>query len=111
MVYQSNMTGEAVETLAKIINAICAEFEITIEQISKNQKVNCYASKETVLISYARTIAMSLLAKHFKLREVASLLNCIDHSAVSSAKRRLNLLLEVNPLVSEKFNNISKSIL
>jgi len=106
MVYQSRMTVESVELLAKIINAICAEFEITIDQISKNQKINRYASKETVLISYARTIAMSLLAKHFKLREVANLLNCINHSTVSSAKRRAELLVEINPLVSEKLNNI-----
>lgn len=110
MVYQSSMTVESVELIARIIKAICAEFDITIDQISKNQKVNRYANKETVLISYARTIAMSLLSRHFKLREVANLLNCVDHSTVISAKRRLNLLLEVNPLVSEKFNNIKNQL-
>jgi chromosomal replication initiation ATPase DnaA len=110
MVYLSSMTVESVELLARIIKTICAEFDITIDQISKNQKVNRYASKETVLISYARTIAMSLLSKHFKLREVASLLNCTDHSTVIYAKRRLSLLLEVNPLVREKLNNIEKQL-
>jgi chromosomal replication initiation ATPase DnaA len=104
------MTVESVELIARIIKAICDEFNITIDQISKNQKVNCYANKETVLISYARTIAMSLLSKHFKLREVANLLNCVDHSTVISAKRRLGLLLEVNPLVSEKFSNIEAKL-
>lgn len=105
------MTVEAVETLAKIIKATCAEFGITVDQISKNQKVNRYASKETVLISYARTIAMTLLASHLKLRQVASLLNCSNPSTVSDARRRLDLLLQVNPLVSEKFNKIKAELL
>jgi len=106
MVYQSNMTVQSVELLAKIIKAVCAEFDITIDEIAKNQKVTRYASKKTVFTSYARTIAMSLLSKHFKQQEVANLMNCTNHSTVSSAKRRAELLVDINPLISQKFDNI-----
>jgi len=104
------MTVQSVETLAKIVKTICSEFEITVEELSKNQKVNQYASKETVLISYARTIAMSLLSKHFKQREVANFLNCQNHSTVSSAVRRVELLAGVNPLVKGKLENIQTKL-
>jgi chromosomal replication initiation ATPase DnaA len=110
MVYQSNMTVHSVELLAKVIKAVCAEFDITTDEISKNQKVTRYASKKTVFTSYARTIAMSLLSKHFKQQVVANLMNCTNHSTVSSAKRRAELLVDINPLIRDKFNNIIKKL-
>ena len=104
------MTVQSVELLAKIVRAICAEFEITIDELSTNQKVNRYASKKTVFISYARMIAMSLLSKHFKQQEVANILNCTNHSTVSSAKRRIELLVDINPLVRERLDNITDKL-
>ena len=100
------MTVGSVELVAKIVKAICSEFGITIDELSKNQKVNQYASKQTTLTSYARTIAMALLSKHFKQQDVANMLNCTNHSTVSSAKRRAELLVDINPLIRDKFNNI-----
>jgi chromosomal replication initiation ATPase DnaA len=104
------MTVNSVQLLTKIVKTICSEFDITVDELSKNQKVNQYASKETVLISYARTIAMSMLSKHFRQREVANLLNCSNHSTVSSALRRVEVLAEVNPLVREKLENIKNKL-
>lgn len=104
------MTANSVQLLTKIVKTICSEFDITVDELSKNQKVNQYASKETVLISYARTIAMSILSKHFRQREVANLLNCSNHSTVSSALRRVEVLAEVNPLVREKLENIKNKL-
>ena len=104
------MTTQSVELLAKIVNAVCSEFDITVDELSKNQKVNRYASKEVVFISYARTIAMSLLSKHFKQQEVANLFNCIRHSTVSFANKRIKLLMDVNPLVRERFDNITNQL-
>lgn len=100
------MTVESVEKVAKIVNAICMEFGITIDELSENKKVNQYANKKTTLISYARTIAMSLLSQTFKQQQVANMLNCSNHSTVSSARRRIELLIEVNPMVFDKFTNI-----
>jgi chromosomal replication initiation ATPase DnaA len=104
------MTVNSVQLITKIVTTICSEFDITVDELSKNQKVNQYASKETVLISYARTIAMSMLSKHFRQREVANLLNCSNHSTVSSALRRVEVLAEVNPLVREKLENIKNKL-
>ena len=104
------MTVNSVQLITKIVKTICSEFDITVDELSKNQKVNQYASKETVLISYARTIAMSMLSKHFRQREVANLLNCSNHSTVSSALRRVEVLAEVNPLVREKLENIKNKL-
>tara|TARA_R110002126_G_scaffold229846_1_gene374094 strand:- start:537 stop:857 length:321 start_codon:yes stop_codon:yes gene_type:complete len=104
------MTVQSVELLSRVIKAVCAEFDITIDEISKNKKVTRYASKETVFTSYARTIAMSLLSKHFKQQDVANLMNCTNHSTVSSAKRRAELLVDINPLIRDKFNNITKKL-
>jgi chromosomal replication initiation ATPase DnaA len=110
MIYQSKMTVGSVELVAKIVKAICSEFGITIDELSKNQKVNQYASKQTTLTSYARTIAMALLSKHFKQQDVANMLNCTNHSTVSSACRRIELLVDVNPLVGERYDNILSSL-
>ena len=104
------MTVQSVELLSRVIKAVCAEFDITIDEISKNKKVTRYASKEAVFTSYARTIAMSLLSKHFKQQDVANLMNCTNHSTVSSAKRRAELLVDINPLIRDKFNNITKKL-
>lgn len=104
------MTVQSVKTITNIVTAVCSEFDITIDELSKNQKVTRYAGKETVLISYARTIAMSLLSKHFKQQVVANLLNCTNHSTVSSAIRRVKLLAEVNPLVKDKLESITKKL-
>ena len=100
------MTVQSVELIAKIVRAICSEFGITINELAKNQKVNQYASKQTTLTSYARTIAMALLSKHFKQQEVANILNCTNHSTVSAARRRMELLVDINPLVRERLDNI-----
>lgn len=103
------MTANSVKLLTKIVKTICSEFGITVEELSKNQKVNQYSTKEAVLISYARTVAMSMLSKHFRQREVANLLNCSNHSTVSSAIRRVEVLAEVNPMIKEKIENIQNN--
>jgi len=110
MLHQLNITRESAKQLARIITTICSEFEITVEEISKNQKVNRYASKQVVFISYARTVAMHLLSKHFRQADVVNILNCSNHSTVSCANRKLELLLETNPLVAEKLKNITDKL-
>ena len=93
-----------------IANIICEEFGITLRELSKNQKVNGTSSAKTVFISYARTIAMEILARDMKQQFVANILNCSNHSCVSTAKKRLKLLVETNPLVREKLDSIENKL-
>ena len=110
MVYRADTTFEQVEKIKRIASAICDEFGITIDDLSRNQKVNGTSSVKTVFISYARTIAMNILAKDMKQKFVAAILNCKDHSCVSTAKTRLKLLVEVNPLVKQKLEAIENKL-
>lgn len=110
MVYRSDTTFEQVEAIKRIANIICDEFGITLRELSKNQKVNGTSSVKTVFISYARTIAMKILARDMKQQFVANILNCSNHSCVSTAKKRLKLLVEINPLVREKLESIENKL-
>ena len=110
MVYRADTTFEQVENIKRIASAICDEFEITIDELSKNQKVNGTSSAKTVMISYARTIAMDILARDMKQQFVANILNCSNHSCVSTAKKRLKLLVDVNPLVKQKLEAIENKL-
>ena len=110
MVYRSDTTFEQVENIKRIANIICEEFGITLRELSKNQKVNGTSSAKTVFISYARTIAMEILARDMKQQFVANILNCSNHSCVSTAKKRLKLLIETNPLVREKLESIENKL-
>jgi chromosomal replication initiation ATPase DnaA len=110
MVYRADTTFEQVEKIKRIASTICDEFGITIDELSKNQKVNGTSSVKTVFISYARTIAMNILARDMKQKFVANILNCKDHSCVSTAKTRLKLLVEVNPLVQQKLESIENKL-
>ncbi len=110
MVYRADTTFEQVEKIKRVVSTICDEFGITIDELSKNQKVNGTSSVKTVFISYARTIAMNILVRDMKQKFVANILNCKDHSCVSTAKRRLKLLVEVNPLVQQKLESIENKL-
>jgi chromosomal replication initiation ATPase DnaA len=110
MLYQLTVSKDSIRELAGIVNAVCEEFGITVDELSKNQKVNRYASSKTVFISYARTVAMHLLSKCFRQQDVANIMNCSNHSTVSCANRKLELLLETNPLVVEKLKNITDKL-
>ena len=110
MVYRSDTTFEQVEEIKRIASIICDEFGITIRELSKNQKVNGTSSAKKVFISYARTIAMYILSYNMKQQFVANILNCKDHSCVSTAKKRLKLLVEVNPLVQQKLESIEQKL-
>ena len=110
MVYKSATTFEDVEELKRITSTICAEFEITIDELSRNQKVNATSSAKTVFISWARTIAMDILSKEMKQQFVADILNCKTHSCVSTARKRLKLLVETNPLVKQKLESIENKL-
>lgn len=110
MVYRSDTTFEQVEAIKRIANIICDEFGITLRELSKNQKVNGTSFAKTVFISYARTIAMEILARDMKQQFVANILNCSNHSCVSTAKKRLKLLIETNPLVKEKLESIENKL-
>ena len=110
MVYRSDTTFEQVEAIKRVANIICDEFGITLRELSKNQKVNGTSSVKTVFISYARTIAMEILARDMKQQFVANILNCSNHSCVSTAKKRLKLLVETNPLVREKLELIENKL-
>ena len=110
MVYRSDTTFEQVEAIKRIANIICDEFGITLGELSKNQKVNGTSSAKTVFISYARTIAMSILARDMKQEFVANILNCKTHSCVCTARKRLKLLVEINPLVQQKLESIENKL-
>ena len=110
MVYRSDTTFEQVEAIKRIANIICDEFGITLEELSKNQKVNGTSSAKTVFISYARIIAMSILARDMKQEFVANILNCKTHSCVCTARKRLKLLVEINPLVQQKLESIENKL-
>ena len=104
------MTVQTVQLITKIIKAVCDEFDIQANDLEKNQKINRNASKEAVLVSYARSVAMLLLSAHLKQQTVANLLNCNNHSTVCVAIRRAKLLAEVNPMIKEKLKNINKQL-
>ena len=110
MVYRSDTTFEQVEAIKRIANIICEEFGITLRELSKNQKVNGTSSAKTVFISYARTVAMEILARDMKQQFVANILNCSNHSCVSMARKRLKLLVETNPLVKQKLESIENKL-
>ena len=110
MVYRADTTFEQVENIKRIASAICDEFGITIDELSKNQKVNGTSSVKTVFISYARTIAMEILARDMKQQFVANILNCSNHSCVSTARKRLKLLVDVNPLIKQKLKTIENKL-
>ena len=110
MVYRADTTFEQVENIKRIASAICAEFGITIDELSKNRKVNSTSSVKTVFTSYARTIAMEILARDMKQQFVADILNCKTHSCVSTARKRLKLLVEINPLVKQKLESIENKL-
>ena len=110
MVYRADTTFEQVEKIKRIASTICDEFGITIDELSKNQKVNGTSSVKTVFISYARTIAMNILVRDMKQQFVANILNCKTHSCVSTARKRLKLLVETNPLVKQKLESIKEKL-
>jgi chromosomal replication initiation ATPase DnaA len=110
MVYRADTTFEQVEKIKRIVSTICDEFGITIDELSKNQKVNGTSSAKTVFISYARTIAMNILVRDMKQQFVAAILNCKTHSCVSTARKRLKLLVEINPLVQQKLESIENKL-
>lgn len=106
MIYKNSYSKEVTQELSRIIKTVCDVFEVTPNELTENIKLNGYSTKQMVLSSYARMAAMSFMGNHMKQVDIANIMNCRVPSTVSAAKTRLNLLININPMVRDKIIEI-----